>query len=308
MILISAYSSSQILLFLFCHSFVNSGITLKRELKDVGYVGTAKPTSGATLLFGRGLDRHTIKLQDLRACTKPDLMTHGFTWVSGRDIVGREYMRQGEYQPHVEADSVDLVKKLMNTKLAICIQSAFRGPVGEESDYPIPIVHSDMSLEGAQWIKTYFQNQFLQSENQDKIQFGKYLQENRDFVILNVWRPIYTVPDNPLGLCAWNSLSKEDIMDISVKPTSASTATQGWKYHKDQKWFYLSNQDPDEVYVFIQHDSTAIDGHGINVPHAAFIMAKDDFKAQQRTSIECRVMAFVDSPLPDLPLPDRRLQ
>ncbi|KAH9821278.1 hypothetical protein DFH28DRAFT_861518, partial [Melampsora americana] len=72
------------------------------------------------------------------------------------------------------------------------------------------------------------------------------------------------------------------------KPTHASSSIQTWRYHKEQNW------EPDEVYVFMQHDSTAPDGHGINVPHASFAMAKDPPKSSQKSSIECRVIEFLE--------------
>ncbi|KAH9807414.1 hypothetical protein DFH28DRAFT_1228940 [Melampsora americana] len=307
MIKISIFSSIQILLFLFSHPLVKCRSISKRGLKqfgpDLGFVGTVKANPDSTPCLGGALDLHLVKLQDLRTCEKPDLMTHGFTWVSGRKIVGHE-----DYQTHVEEDSVAIVKKMLNTESAICLESTLRGPGNTETEKPLPVIHTDLSKEGAQLSKMYYQNQFLESGNPRKIQFGKKLQENKGFVIINVWRPIHTVTDHPLGLCKWNSLSKEDIFDTGGKSTSTSTSTLVWKYHKDQEWAYLSSQKPDEVFVFMQHDSTAKDGQGIHVPHAAFIMANDDPHVQQRTSIQCSVMAFVDAPLPDSPLPERRFQ
>ncbi|EGG03100.1 uncharacterized protein MELLADRAFT_30091, partial [Melampsora larici-populina 98AG31] len=116
--------------------------------------------------------------------------------------------------------------------------------------------------------------------------------------ILNVWRPIQPVSDNPLGLCEWSSLSPpDDTLEYGVEPTTASNSIQPWKYKEGQKWWYLSNMRPDEAYVFMQHDNTAKNGHGINVPHASFKMVTDDPNISQRSSVECRVMAFFE-PLP----------
>ncbi|EGG06785.1 uncharacterized protein MELLADRAFT_30159, partial [Melampsora larici-populina 98AG31] len=88
--------------------------------------------------------------------------------------------------------------------------------------------------------------------------------------IYNVWRPIRRVHDIPLGICKWDSVSQEDVLDWGILPTYVANTVQAWKYRKGQSWFYLSKQRPDEVYVFMQHDSRAPNSHGINVPHASF--------------------------------------
>ncbi|EGG04541.1 uncharacterized protein MELLADRAFT_30168, partial [Melampsora larici-populina 98AG31] len=106
--------------------------------------------------------------------------------------------------------------------------------------------------------------------------------------ILNVWRPIHAVQDNHLGFCKWDSLVKEDAVEANIKPDGSWNSLQAWKYRKDQKWFYLSEQKPHEAFVFMQHDSRAPDGHGINVPHASFNLEKDADKPPTRMSFEAR--------------------
>ncbi|EGF98195.1 uncharacterized protein MELLADRAFT_30153, partial [Melampsora larici-populina 98AG31] len=112
--------------------------------------------------------------------------------------------------------------------------------------------------------------------------------------IINVWRPVHAVQDNPLGLCKWNSLLPEDTLQAKITPTTAENSMQAWRYREGQDWFYLSKQQPSEVYAFMQHDSRGENGHGVNVPHASFTLTEDREKTFTRISFECRVIAIVD--------------
>ncbi|EGG03831.1 uncharacterized protein MELLADRAFT_53163 [Melampsora larici-populina 98AG31] len=152
-----------------------------------------------------------------------------------------------------------------------------------------------MSPDGARFMKEEIQNSLACSKDPSEITLKKHLAEGKDVIILNVWRPLCVVEDNPLGLCKWKSPSEEECPNWGTTPTNPSNAIQAWRYMEDQEWFYLSKQKPDEVYVFLQHDSRAEDKHGINVPHASFMLEDDHRKLPTRSSFECRVIAIVES-------------
>ncbi|EGG02997.1 uncharacterized protein MELLADRAFT_109728 [Melampsora larici-populina 98AG31] len=247
----------------------------------MGYAYHARPNPNHDGYHGTESTCQLIRLQDLRtAGLEPTLDIEGFTYVSGRHIP--ENLSKDGYQELVEADSVALVKNLTGATSAIVFDTTFRGNFDSESRKIVPIIHSGMSPEGAKILKEHFQDQWLNLGDTEMIQFGKYLEKNKDCAIVNVWRPIQTVENNPLGLCKWNSLAEEDVLDFGVKPQSASTTVQPWEYKAHQEWFYLSEQKPDEAYVFMQHDSRAKDGHGINVPHASFRMKDDNPESHTR--------------------------
>lgn len=157
-------------------------------------------------------------------------------------------------------------------------------------------MHSDMSAEGAIFFKTGFQQKLLASKYPDEVEFGKKMKEGKGVMILNVWRPLQIVQDNPLGICKWDSLLKEDAInfDKNIEATNSLNSFQPWKYRKGQQWFYMSQQTPDQVYIFVQHDSR--DGHGINVPHASFTLKGKQVSKPSRISFETRIVALVDSP------------
>ncbi|KAH9811631.1 hypothetical protein DFH28DRAFT_433480 [Melampsora americana] len=236
-----------------------------------------------------------VLLQDLHTTPeKPHLETHGFTYVSGRNVKGVENLTKFSdiHKAFLTADSIQLVRELTKEKLAIPYAPAFRDFTGPFE--PFPVIHSDISPEGAKFFRGILQEQFLTTKNQRVVQFGKYLEEGKQIAVYNVWRPIHVVKDNPLGLCKWDSLLPEDALPSKIKPTNADNAIQAWNYREGQEWFYLNEQRPDEVYVFKQHDDRAQDGHGINVPHASFSLVEDQDKVSSRISFECRVIVIVD--------------
>ncbi|EGG03099.1 uncharacterized protein MELLADRAFT_90434 [Melampsora larici-populina 98AG31] len=205
------------------------------------------------------------------------------------------------YKAAMEADAVELVKDLgahsfylrrVGAKAAISFSANYRHASGGPSQ-PIQGIHSDMSPQGAKFVKDYVLERCLESKDPKEMEVGRYLQEGKHAVILNVWRPLGTVTDNHLGLCKWDSLSKEDALYSSITPTNGGNTLQRWQYRQGQRWFYLSEQKADDVYVFMQHDSRAADGHGVNVPHASFNLETDRNEAPKRSSYETRVIAIV---------------
>ncbi|EGG03150.1 uncharacterized protein MELLADRAFT_65843 [Melampsora larici-populina 98AG31] len=287
------YSSSfriLVLVVLFYHSFINCRSTSKRELKMDKAKNELKPDYNKV--------QH-VPLQDLRTIDMiPDLKTDGFTYVSKRHITGIENMVEmsNEHKVALAEDSVKLVLELTGAKSAYVHSGGFRDLTSPDSAKSIPVIHSDMSPEGATYIKGIVRDKFLRSKDSDKVKFGRYIKEGKKIAIVNVWRPIHTVQDNHLGICQWDSLVKEDAWKSNLIPNGGTSTAQAWRYREGQRWFYLDQQRTDEVYVFMQHDSAAPDGHGINVPHASFELQKDKDKPWTRISFEATVFAMMDSP------------
>ncbi|EGG11157.1 uncharacterized protein MELLADRAFT_33473 [Melampsora larici-populina 98AG31] len=120
------------------------------------------------------------------------------------------------------------------------------------------------------------------------------MKKRKRVLILNVWRTLETVKDNPLAICDWRSLKKEDALEFRVRPTHIGNSVQAWSYGPHQRWFYLPNQEPHEVYVFMQHDSHGEGKHGINVPHTSIILDGQENDTPTRISYEFRIAALMD--------------
>lgn len=62
------------------------------------------------------------------------------------------------------------------------------------------------------------------------------------------------------------------------------------KYNPKHKWYYLSNQTPDEVTLIKCYDSE-VDRSRLT-PHSAFLDATSPAEAPHRESIEIRCLVF----------------
>lgn len=301
---ISMYSSSVqklVICFLFHRSFIACGSISTRGLPSPATVlGEVHCYEWDEANKALAVESRTyqVPLQDLRREKTPDLETDGFTYVSGRHVAGLENIVElsDEHQSDLEADSLALVKDLTKARMASVYTSTFRDHTSQESVRPVSTIHSDLSPKGARHIKNGIRDLFLKSKYSAEYLLGKKLRDGQDIVILNVWRPIRPVEDNHLGICKWGSLVKEDALEMDIKPTNGANSLQAWRYREGQEWYYISNQQPDQVYVFMQHDDRAKeDGHGINVPHASFNLQGHN-KPPTRMSFEAKIIAVIDRP------------
>ncbi|EGG07325.1 uncharacterized protein MELLADRAFT_62621 [Melampsora larici-populina 98AG31] len=250
-----------------------------------------------------------IPLQDLRKLQKePDLKTQGFTYVLREfpsDALHLDAFSDG-YTKLLERDAIALVKELKkkanllarlrtNSHLAFCVSRGHRGKdPTTASEKPTRGIHSDMSSIGAKFIKENFITTRLKALNDAKAnEFLEEMRQGNHVVILNVWRPIQQVERDPLAICDWTTVSDEDHLDFGHHPMEADNAIQAWSYNKKQSWYYLPQQQPNEVFVFVQHDSAAPDGHGMNVPHASPVLLGTPEDTDHRLSYDFRIAAIV---------------
>jgi hypothetical protein len=112
------------------------------------------------------------------------------------------------------------------------------------------------------------------------------------FQILNIWRPLKTVFKDPFAVCDARSVDDDELVPVKIKyPAfdieSWSVRGEGSDAHK---WWYMSQQTPDEVLVFKCFDSV-VDGRARRVPHSSF--TDTDFEdGDARQSIELRAFVF----------------
>ncbi|OTA54150.1 hypothetical protein K449DRAFT_401204 [Hypoxylon sp. EC38] len=109
----------------------------------------------------------------------------------------------------------------------------------------------------------------------------------------SVWRPLFRpIEENPIAFCNPSTVQKEDLMEVDrVTPISLIEIFHV-KYNPTQEWFWLSNQHPDEVTVFIQYDSHPPDGRINAVPHTTFDDPRAKPGARPRESVETRSIVF----------------
>ncbi len=123
----------------------------------------------------------------------------------------------------------------------------------------------------------------------------------------SVWRPLdRPVVDYPLGICDGKTVKERDMYECDVVRVRFIGGTVYIAHDEEQKWHYLSNQDPSEVLLLKMFDSydDVVKGKDpqnlqgfsltrcIACPHGAFLHPDAPSDAPKRKSIEVRALVF----------------
>ncbi|OBZ68709.1 hypothetical protein A0H81_11138, partial [Grifola frondosa] len=110
--------------------------------------------------------------------------------------------------------------------------------------------------------------------------------------LINVWRPIgHPVAHKPLALGDWRTLDGEaDLVPVRYIYPDRIGATFSVRYNPNHKWYYLSNQTPEEVTLIKCYDSET--DRARLTPHTAFVDVSGPKNAPHRESIEIRAFVF----------------
>jgi len=125
---------------------------------------------------------------------------------------------------------------------------------------------------------------------------GAELKDFSRWAHINMWRPITPPPqDYPLALCDVRTLSEADRELVVAHTETRETGemvfdTTGYLHSPDHCWCYFSQMTPDEVLVFITHDSDPARPH--QVAHTAFLDPTCPTGTPTRGSVEMRALAL----------------
>jgi hypothetical protein len=112
------------------------------------------------------------------------------------------------------------------------------------------------------------------------------------FGIVNVWRPIRgPVLDSPLAVCDARSFTDDDLIASDLVYPHVRGETSSVEFKPGHRWYYFSEQQPDEVLLIRVHDS-ANDGRARLSFHTSFENPLAPAGAPPRESIEVRAMVF----------------
>lgn len=127
----------------------------------------------------------------------------------------------------------------------------------------------------------------------------------------SVWRPLATVRHSPLVLCDRQSVKVNDILETDqVAPTKVELS-MSLIYRESQKYWWLSDQTPEEIIMFTSWDSHRDQGfssrhidfaasiYGLltvlakgHTPHGSWINAPLETNVAARESIEVRLIVI----------------
>ncbi|PCH36585.1 hypothetical protein WOLCODRAFT_157290 [Wolfiporia cocos MD-104 SS10] len=110
--------------------------------------------------------------------------------------------------------------------------------------------------------------------------------------IINVWRPIHhPAAHKPLAVSDWRYLDvANDLVHVRLIYPERESSTFGVRYNPDHRWYYLSNQKPEEATLIKCYYSK--EDRARLTPHSAFLDASAPPELPQRESIEVRCLVF----------------
>jgi hypothetical protein len=109
---------------------------------------------------------------------------------------------------------------------------------------------------------------------------------------VKVWRPIRgPVLDSPLALCDARSFTDDDLIASDLVYQHIRGETSSVTLKPGHRWYYFSEQQPDEVVLIRVHDS-ATDGRARLSFHTSFENPLAPADAPPRESIEVRTLVF----------------
>lgn len=74
-------------------------------------------------------------------------------------------------------------------------------------------------------------------------------------LIISIWRPLRRVQDWPLAVCDGQTVKSDDLVASDNIRTKYIGENLFAKYSPDYRWYYLSEQEPDEVLLLKIYDS-----------------------------------------------------
>ena len=123
------------------------------------------------------------------------------------------------------------------------------------------------------------------------------------YAAYSVWRPVATVRRDPLAVCDWRSVDKEELERQDYRALSNINANgeymmEAWhvmppKNPSQQRWYWMPEQKPDELLIIKFADTDAEKDSSIagGCPHLSPIIPGTE-QAEPRLSIEARVLVF----------------
>jgi hypothetical protein len=244
--------------------------------KPVRYV--ADPPPGVPSWNGID-DPRDVRIEDARG--REDEFTldrNGFQLVKARSSVSDFYSDEEVkrvYYPEVER----LVKEALGATRVQIFDHTVRNVAREGAREPSRRVHNDHTVTSAP--RRVRDHLGPDAPGLLKQRFG----------IVNVWRPIRgPVADSPLALCDARTFSNDDLIASDLVYPHVRGETSSVEYKPGHRWYYFSDQQPDEALLIRVHDS-ADDGRARLSFHTSFENPLTP-NAPPRESIEVRCLVF----------------
>ncbi|KAL1950715.1 hypothetical protein VTO73DRAFT_5839 [Trametes versicolor] len=236
-----------------------------------------------------GTDPQPVLVHDARGHESEfSLDQNGFQyvqWPSVESEFNDEERIKEKYYPEVE----EILKKVAGAKRVFIFDHTIRSKQVQEVTNDKPVTYRG-PVERVHIDQTY-------NASVNRVKY--HLPEDADRLlksrvrIINVWRPIHhPVAHKPLAVSDWRYLAPEDLVSVRFIYPHREGSTYSVRYNPNHRWYYLSNQTPEEVTLIKCYDSE--EDRARLTPHSAFLDATAPKDAPHRESIEVRALVFDD--------------
>jgi len=244
-------------------------------------------------------EEQAIQVTDLRSLPEGERAgfrtdTSGFEWVKhesklkGDELFDEEKIKN-EYYPEIDA----FLKQYLGAKRTFIFDHTNRRapPPGEKLPDirdpkrrgPVPVAHVDQTPKAGN------ERVFLHlGEDAERLSKGRVQ-------IINFWRPIRgPIKDYPLAVADYRSIKPEtDLQPSDLIYPNRKGETYHIRYGPHQKWYYIKDQQPDDVILLKCYESEVVPGRALLTPHTAFFNKESvGQEFEPRQSIEVRVLVF----------------
>ncbi|KAJ3579787.1 hypothetical protein NPX13_g778 [Xylaria arbuscula] len=112
---------------------------------------------------------------------------------------------------------------------------------------------------------------------------------------VNVWKPLANpVYQWPLAICDGATVESDDLIETDSIRQGFRSSVYYPKYNKEQAWYYLKNQTPDEALIFKHFDSDPEVQMSMTI-HSSVRQHNAPESSLPRKSIEVRTFVFSDN-------------
>ncbi|KAL8962615.1 MAG: hypothetical protein Q9183_005129, partial [Haloplaca sp. 2 TL-2023] len=117
----------------------------------------------------------------------------------------------------------------------------------KNQDRPVLTPHTDQTIEGGPRRARHHL-----TEEEAK----KYLDGNWRVRIMNCWRPLFNPADErPMAMCDYSSVDHADLVAADRVSREYTGEIFYLRHNKDQQWYWISHQTPEEMLLFVNYDS-----------------------------------------------------
>ncbi|ERF72759.1 hypothetical protein EPUS_04812 [Endocarpon pusillum Z07020] len=247
--------------------------------------------------------RENVPIRDIRECvSRPRLHNHGFQFEHFPSSFMDGLHESNVFKSYIE-EVAHFVKNMEKAEAVICYDYRFRkstsspgskvigaGGSFDSPNEPAWQVHIDLSRDAGPKRLRY---QLRKPEHE------KYLNEHWRIRIINVWRPLkHVVRDAPLAFCDFTSVDAADLIATDRPSREYVGEVYYVRYNSAQRWYWLSEQTPDELSLFMSYDSDPGENGAALCPHSAFQLQGVQPPVERRESLEVRLIVITSKAAP----------